>query len=154
MHEHGESDSPVVPAKLPNKPGRPGAEAVEERGLAKGNTARPKRPGHRAGLGGKAGLDRVREVARNDKGARFTALLHHVDVDRPSDAYWATNPKAATGVDGVTWRAYGVDLEANLQDLHRRAHTGAYRARPSRRAYIPKSDGSPDLPELWTTSRS
>lgn len=41
----------------------------------------------------------------------------------------------------MTWAAYGQDLEANLQDLHRRLHAGRYRARPSRRAYIPKSDG-------------
>ena len=44
-------------------------------------------------------------------------------------------------MDGVTWEAYGEDLEANLQDLHGRLHRGAYRAKPSRRAYIPKADG-------------
>ena len=57
------------------------------------------------------------------------------------EAFWALNPKAATGVDGVTWLDYGEDLEANLRDLHARVHRGAYRARPSRRAYIPKADG-------------
>jgi group II intron reverse transcriptase/maturase len=44
-------------------------------------------------------------------------------------------------VDGVTWTAYDENLEANLQDLHRRLHAGSYRARPSRRVYIPKADG-------------
>ena len=44
-------------------------------------------------------------------------------------------------MDGVTWEDYGEDLEANLRDLHRRVHSGAYRARPSRRVYIPKADG-------------
>ena len=117
------------------------AEAVEERGLAKGNTAGKTRPGHRAGSGASNALDRVRQVARQDKEARFTALLHHVDLDRLRAAYWAISPKAAPGVDGVTWAAYGQDLEANLQDLHARLHAGRYRARPSRRAYIPKADG-------------
>jgi group II intron reverse transcriptase/maturase len=56
-------------------------------------------------------------------------------------AYWAINPKAATGADGVTWSVYGQDLEANLRDLLDRVHAGRYRARPSRRAYIPKADG-------------
>ena len=79
MHERGKSDSPVVPAKPPNKAGRPVAEAVEERGLAEGNTDSPTRPGRSAGPGVPSGLDRVREVARKDKDARFTALLHHVD---------------------------------------------------------------------------
>jgi group II intron reverse transcriptase/maturase len=83
----------------------------------------------------------VREVARSDKGARFTALLHHVDLDRLRAAYGATRPQAAPGVDGVTWKDYGQDLDANLQDLHARVHSGTYQARPSRRAYIPKADG-------------
>jgi len=139
MYEHGKSDSPVVPAKPPNK--ATAAEAAEERGLAKGNTDRPTRPGHRAGPGVPSGLDRVREVARTDKGARFTALLHHVDLDRLRAAYWAIRPQAAPGVDGVTWKDYGQDLDANLQDLHARVHGGTYQARPSRRAYIPKADG-------------
>jgi RNA-directed DNA polymerase len=86
-------------------------------------------------------LDRVREVARTDKDARFTALLHHVDLNRLRMAYWAIRPQAAPGIDGVTWEAYGQDLEANLQNLHQRVHSGAYRARPSRRAYIEKADG-------------
>ncbi len=141
MNEHGKSDRPAVPAKPPNNAGQPGAEAVEERGLVEGNTDNPTRPGRSAGLGVPSGLDRVREVARRDKGARFTALLHHVDLDRLRAAYLAIRPQAAPGVDGMTWRAYGEDLEANLRDLHQRVHCGAYQARPSRRVYIPKADG-------------
>jgi len=83
----------------------------------------------------------VRQVAVRDKEARFTALLHHVDLDRLRVAYRAINPKAAPGVDRVTWAAYGQDLEANLQVLHRRVQAGRYRASPSRRVYIPKADG-------------
>jgi RNA-directed DNA polymerase len=139
MHEHGKSDSPVVPARPPNK--AVAAEAAEERGLAEGNTDGPTRPGLRAGSGVPSGLDRVREVARRDKDARFTALLHHVSLERLVLAYWALSPKAAPGVDGVTWQDYGQDLVANLRDLHDRVHSGRYRARPSRRAYIPKADG-------------
>ena len=56
----------------------------------------------------------MRRVAATDKDARFTALLHHVDVDRLRAAYWALRPKAAPGVDGVTWGEYGLDLEGNL----------------------------------------
>ncbi|HET7050240.1 MAG TPA: reverse transcriptase domain-containing protein, partial [Solirubrobacteraceae bacterium] len=83
----------------------------------------------------------MRRIAARDKDARFTALLHHVDVDRLRAAYWALKPKAAAGVDGVTWTDYGQDLEENLRDLHARVHRGSYRARPSRRAYVPKADG-------------
>jgi RNA-directed DNA polymerase len=44
-------------------------------------------------------------------------------------------------VDGVTWREYGQGLEEKLRSLHERVHRGNYRARPSRRRYIPKPDG-------------
>jgi len=114
---------------------------VEERGSTKGNTASKTRPGHRAGQDARSALDRVRQVAVRDKEARFTALLHHVDVDRLRDAYRAINPNAAPGVDEVTWAAYGQDLEDNLRGLHQRLHAGRYRARPTRRVYIPKADG-------------
>ncbi len=45
-------------------------------------------------------------------------------------------------MDGVTWRRYGEEgLEARISDLHGRIHRGAYRALPSRRTWIPKTDG-------------
>jgi group II intron reverse transcriptase/maturase len=67
--------------------------------------------------------------------------LHHVSLERLVMAYWDLSPKAAPGVDGVTWGSYGRDLVANLRDLHARVQQGRYRASPSRRAYIPKADG-------------
>src|SRR6266849_1931384 len=101
MHERGKSDSPVVPAKPPNKAVAPeavAAEVVEERGLAEGHTDRPTRSGRSAGSGVSSGLDRVREVARKYKDARFTALLHHVTIARLRVAYLAIRPQAAPGV--------------------------------------------------------
>ena len=73
---------------------------------------------------------------------RFTALRHHVDnPDTLREAYGSRKRDAAPGVDGRTGRAYGETLEANLQDLSDRLPRGADRARPVRRAYIPKPDG-------------
>ena len=141
MNDREKSDGPVVPVILLNNAQGGAAEAVEGSGPAKGNTASETRSGHGAGQSALSGLDRVRRVAATDKEARFTALLHHVDVDRLRAAYWALEPKAAPGVDGVTWEDYGQDLEANLRDLHARVHRGGYRARPSRRVFIPKADG-------------
>jgi RNA-directed DNA polymerase len=139
MYEGGKSDRLVVPANPPNK--AMAAEVGEERGRVKGNTDSKTRLGHSAGTDASNVLDRVREVARRDKEARFTALLHHVTLDRLREAYGAISPKAAPGVDGVTWTGYGQDLEANLRDLHGRVQSGCSRAAPSRRAYIPKVDG-------------
>jgi len=142
MNDRRESDGRVVPAKLANKAGRPAAEPVEGRRLDEGNTGQQNafRTQSREGCASSA-LDRVRRVARKDRDARFTALLHHVDVDRLRAAYRALSPRAAAGVDEVTWQEYGQDLEVNLRDLHARVHRGAYRAKPSRRVFIPRADG-------------
>src|SRR3954469_4118422 len=76
MHERGKSDRFVVPANPPNK--ATAAEVGEERERAKGNTVSKTHPGPSAGTDASSALGRVREVARRDKDARFTALLHHV----------------------------------------------------------------------------
>jgi RNA-directed DNA polymerase len=141
MNERGQSDSPVVPSRSPNNAAQAVAEAAEGSGLAEGNAGSATRPGLSAGVSVTNGLDRVRQVARKDREARFTALLHHVTVDRLRAAYLAIRQDAAPGVDGVTWQDYGHDLEGNLQDLHARVHRGAYRVKPSRRVFIPKPDG-------------
>ena len=73
---------------------------------------------------------------------RFTALLHHVyKPEALHAAYLRLKREAAAGVDGETWRHYGEALEENLQDLSHRLKQGAYRAKPVRRVYIPKTDG-------------
>ena len=87
-------------------------------------------------------LERIRQAAAKDKQLRFTALWHHVyNEARLREEYNNLKPNAAPGVDGQTWRDYGKDLEANLQDLSGRLQRGGYRARPVRRVYIPKADG-------------
>jgi len=141
-HGGEKSDGSIVPAKSPNNAGRPAAEAVEGRDPAKGNSGQADtcRTQSRS-QSVSSGLDRVRETARRNKEARFTALLHHVDVDLLRWAYHRLKPKAAPGVDGVTWKDYGTNLEENLWDLHGRVHRGGYRAKPSRRVFIPKTDG-------------
>jgi group II intron reverse transcriptase/maturase len=142
MHGHGKSDRPIVPAKLSNKAGQPAAEAVEGRGLTKENADQRNtlRTQSRESCVSNA-LDRVRQAALRRKKERFSALFHHITIDRLRDAFFKIKKSAAPGVDGVTWEQYEEDLEENLHDLHDRLHRGAYRAKPSRRTYIPKSDG-------------
>ena len=89
-----------------------------------------------------SGLRRIREAARRDKKVRFSALLHHITVGMLRASYRKLNPKAAPGIDDETWSSYGKGLDGKLKDLHERIHRGAYRAKPARRAYIPKSDGA------------
>jgi len=114
---------------------------VEGRGRAKGNTGQQNALRTQSRVGAPSALDRVREVAQRDRKARFTALFHHLTIDRLREAFVSVKKEAAPGVDGVRWEQYQVGLEENLRELHGRLHRGAYRARPSRRAYIPKEDG-------------
>ena len=138
----GKSDSCVVPVKSPNKAGTAAAEAMEGRRLAKGNLLESNAFRTQCRDDAPSALERVREAARKDRKQRFTALLHHVyDMQRLLDAYLALKRDAAPGVDGETWQHYGENLEGNLRDLAERLQRGAYRAKPVRRAYIPKSDG-------------
>ena len=118
------------------------AESDEGRDPAKRNaepTALSRTPGrnqHRS-----RGLHGVREAARKDSTLKFTALLHHINEDCLTEAFFNLKKSAAVGVDGVTWQDYEQNLEANIVDLHDRIHRAAYRALPSRRAWIPKPDG-------------
>lgn len=114
---------------------------MEGRSPAKGNTEGQNVPRTQRRTSTNSALDRVREAARKDKKQRFTALLHHVTIDRLRQAYLALARRAAAGIDGVTWIEYGQGVEARLADLHARVQRGAYRAKPSRRVYIPKPDG-------------
>ncbi len=127
--------------KPANKGGQPPAELVERRAGAEGNVNQ--RDTHRAQNRESVtqALDRVRNAARQRKKERFTALLHHVNVDTLRMAFHALKRDAAPGVDGVTWTDYEADLEPRLAELHGRVHRGGYRPQPSRRAYIPKADG-------------
>ncbi len=141
MDGGGESYCGVVPAKQPNKSERSPAEVVEERPQIKENTLEPNLCRTPSRESGPNGLERVRQAARKDSKHKFTALLHHVSIDLLRESYHSLKKEAAPGVDGMTWGEYGGDLEVRLADLHGRLHRGAYRARPSRRVWIPKADG-------------
>src|SRR5689334_180143 len=86
-------------------------------------------------------LWRVYEAAQRNKQARFSALLHHVNVVALERAFRRLKRNASAGIDGETVVTYEQDLQAKLRDLCERVHTGRYRPMPVRRVYIPKSDG-------------
>src|ERR1700730_5655939 len=142
MHEPEKSDSGGVAGKPTNKAVRSVAEPVEPRTETKGNASQqsPRRAQDRARVS--QALERVRQAAKQRKKERFTALLHHIDPAMLRTAFYAIKRDAAPGVDGMTWEAYEADLDRRIEELHARVKSGAYRALPSRRSYIPKEDGS------------
>ena len=136
-----QSDCAVVPMNQPNKEGQPSAEVGEGRAQTEENIVPPSMLPTQSGKCMSQGLNGVRQVARDRKQERFTALLHHLTVNLLRDSFYALKRQAAPGVDGVTWQEYETGLEGRLADLHSRVHRGAYQAQPSRRVYIPKADG-------------
>jgi len=133
------SDTPIVPGKPPNK-GKP-AEVVEGRGVAKGNVEETPADRAQNRTPASMGLQGMREAAKKDKGCKFTSLLHHITPTLLFESFYALKQNAAAGIDGVTWREYEEGVFARVDELHREIHTGAYRAKPSRRVFIPKADG-------------
>ena len=141
MNGGRESYSGVVPAKRSNESQGGPKEIVEGRPLTKENAEQPDPRRTQSRESGQSGLERVRRAAKGDKQLKFTALLHHVNADLLRSSYYDLKRNAAAGVDGVTWQVYGDGLEERLTDLHGRIQRGAYHAKPSRRVWIPKTDG-------------
>jgi RNA-directed DNA polymerase len=148
MYALGKSDGGIVSMKRTNKGAQsrqrrdqPPAEFVEKRPPAEGNRVQTAVTGTQGLESASIGLDRVREAAKRDKDLRFTNLLHHINIGRLHSAYQSLNPKAAAGVDEVTWQEYGEGLDERHITLHDQIHSGRYRDRAIKRTRIPKSDG-------------
>jgi RNA-directed DNA polymerase len=149
MNAHGKSDDPVVPMNPANKGETESSaesaqphQGLQERGSARRNTKqsnldRTSKPEGRRSRG----LHGVRETARSRRELKFSNLLHHINVELLTSSFYQLKKNAAVGIDGMTWHEYEQDLEDRIDDLHGRIHRGAFRATPSKRGYIEKSDG-------------
>jgi RNA-directed DNA polymerase len=106
MHGHEKSDLAIVAEKPTNKAGRPTAESAEPRAGAEGNAVlqSTRWAQHRESVS--QALDRIRQVARQRKKEKFTALLHHISAEHLEAAFFELKENAAPGVDGLTWGAY------------------------------------------------
>src|ERR1700732_291440 len=135
------SDLREVACKRANKAASAAAELVERRGRAKENAELQSTVRTQSRAAVSQAQARIREAVIRNRQDRLTALLHHLTVDVLRASFFGLKKSAAPGVDEVTWTEYAEGLEENLSDLHARVQTGAYRALPSRRTYIPKADG-------------
>ena len=149
MHADEDSDEVIVPRKRSNKEDFSLAETVEGRASPKGNGSQPAAVRTLSREAASIGLAAVRQAARQSRGVRFTALLHHITIDLLRQSYSALKHDAAPGIDGETWQSYGEKLEEKLKDLHERVHRSSYRSHPAKRSYIPKADGSRRPLSIW-----
>jgi len=89
----------------------------------------------------------IGERARKQPDVVFSSLYHHVtDADNLRACYEALNGNKAVGVDGVTKKEYGRNLNENLQDLSIRLKRMGYKPQPKRRSYIPKPGSAKGRP--------
>jgi RNA-directed DNA polymerase len=144
MNGQRKSDSNKVPAKFPNKAWTKRAtEGMEGKTLTKGNvrqqnTSRTQQAGNDV----PSALERIRRLAKQEKGVKFNNLMHHIyNIERLRKCFFEMKKKAAAGIDKVTWKGYEENLEINLQDLSHRLKTGGYKAQAVRRVFIDKADG-------------
>jgi RNA-directed DNA polymerase len=149
MHVTGESHSSIVPKRPANKGRVPRpAESVEGRELTKENTCQSlldrtqsRKSDGRPFVARSRGLLGVRQAARRERRMKFTSLMHHITEELLRASFFELKKQAAPGIDGETWQDYTIDFERRIKDLHGRIHRGAYRAKPSKRTYIPKPEG-------------
>src|SRR5215475_46747 len=141
MSAKEKSDLPEVARKRANKAAMAVAEPVERRGGAKENAELQNTVRTQSREAVSRAQARIREAVTRNRQDKLTALLHHINIEVLRAGFFGLKKTAAPGVDERTWIEYAEHLEANLLSLHVRVHTGAYRALPSRRKYIPKADG-------------
>lgn len=78
--------------------------------------------------------------ARKDRNFQFTSLMHLLNEEFLRDCYNSLNRNKAVGIDGVSWKDYGNDLEKNLEILVTKLRRRRYKPIPAKRIYIPKNE--------------
>ncbi len=83
----------------------------------------------------------IAEKAKTNEKHRFQNLFGMIDEELLAETYGRLNKGSAPGVDRVTVREYGENLEENVGDLVDRVKGGRYHAKLIRRRNIPKANG-------------
>src|ERR1017187_5916676 len=132
MNGDEKSDPAIVAVKPANKSGQLDAEWVEPRAcpcegagrgpretweVRTGSGHRTGPPRHRGSTAGACPRALVPGAKPHKRGKRKSSLplLHHIDVALLHRAYHWLKRDVAPGVDGMTWDAYGADLDARLR---------------------------------------
>ena len=85
-------------------------------------------------------LPLISERARKEPKLQFTSLAHLLNKGFLRECYFELGRDRASGIDGVSWQAYGENLDENLANLVKRMKAKRYRPQPAKRVYIPKNE--------------
>ena len=82
----------------------------------------------------------ISEKARKAPKLQFTSLAHLLDEGFLKECYFSLGRERASGIDGVSWKEYGKQLDESLKSLVTRMKAKGYKPLPARRVYIPKNE--------------
>jgi RNA-directed DNA polymerase len=80
-----------------------------------------------------SGLERLGEVAKQDKHLQFNNLMHHITPALLLEAFNKLNRQAAKAVDNLGWQDYAKECEQRLTILHKQLQSGKYKPKPVKR---------------------
>ena len=86
-------------------------------------------------------LEAIANKAKKEKTHRFQDLYRMLNEELLRESWGQLNKKAATGVDGRSYRQYGENLEENIRNVVEKLKRKRYRAKLVRRQYLRKDDG-------------
>lgn len=86
-------------------------------------------------------LREISEKAKRQRDYRFLNLYTMLNESNLKDSWRYLNKRSATGVDGVSAKAYEQNLDGNISDLVSRLKRKSYRSGLIRRKRIPKYKG-------------
>jgi len=82
----------------------------------------------------------ISERARKEPKLQFTSLAHLLNEEFLKECYYRLGRDRASGIDGVSWKEYGKQLDENLTNLVTRMKVKRYKPQPAKRVYIPKNE--------------
>ncbi|GGG09301.1 MULTISPECIES: group II intron reverse transcriptase/maturase [Cysteiniphilum] len=87
-------------------------------------------------------LDRIGKLSAENKDLTFNNIGHLINADMLKEQYRQLDGTRAVGIDNMTKRKYGKNLDNNLNDIIQKIRRGTYKPKPARITQIPKEDGS------------
>lgn len=83
-------------------------------------------------------LSSISFCAKGNPDFEFLSLAHLLNAGFLKDCYLNLDRNKAVGVDGVSWKEYGKELDENIERLVSKLKRKAFKPMPARRIYIPK----------------
>lgn len=86
-------------------------------------------------------ITRINQIAKEKPKEKFTSIYHLINKELLKECYEELDGNKATGIDQVTKKEYGEDLEENLKQIEQKLKTMSYKPSPARKVYVPKANG-------------